>query len=182
MHCHEVLTHFVSMCQRMMGKNLVGVYLHGSLAMGCFNPWESDLDLLVVVDKDLAVHATISHSYGKVLQGQEIPQVFGEVPRAAYLDSIWEDISDAREEILTQTVYITLNLCRVLAYLREGLVLSKKAGGEWGLQAVPGKYHPFLRSALSSYGTDADMTQDEETAAGFAEFMLFAMEKEKASR
>src|SRR5579871_2778969 len=27
---------------------LVGVYLHGSLAMGCFNPNRSDVDLLVV--------------------------------------------------------------------------------------------------------------------------------------
>lgn len=30
------------------GSNLVGVYLHGSLAMGCFNPARSDIDLLVV--------------------------------------------------------------------------------------------------------------------------------------
>ena len=29
-------------------ENLVGVYLHGSLALGCFNPHRSDLDLLAV--------------------------------------------------------------------------------------------------------------------------------------
>ncbi len=28
--------------------NVVGIYLHGSLAMGCFNPQRSDLDLLVI--------------------------------------------------------------------------------------------------------------------------------------
>lgn len=32
----------------MLGDNLVGIYLHGSLAMGCFNPERSDIDLLVV--------------------------------------------------------------------------------------------------------------------------------------
>ncbi len=32
----------------ILGSDLIGVYLHGSLAMGCFNPRGSDLDLLVV--------------------------------------------------------------------------------------------------------------------------------------
>jgi streptomycin 3"-adenylyltransferase len=31
-----------------LAGNLIGVYLHGSLAAGCFNPLRSDLDLLVV--------------------------------------------------------------------------------------------------------------------------------------
>jgi streptomycin 3"-adenylyltransferase len=31
-----------------VGDDLVGVYLHGSLAMGCFNPERSDVDLLAV--------------------------------------------------------------------------------------------------------------------------------------
>jgi predicted nucleotidyltransferase len=38
----------------MLGKNLIGVYLHGSLAMGCFNPTQSDIDLLVVVKRRLS--------------------------------------------------------------------------------------------------------------------------------
>lgn len=29
---------------------LTGVYVHGSFAMGCFNPAKSDLDVLVVVE------------------------------------------------------------------------------------------------------------------------------------
>jgi|LGOV01.1.fsa_nt_gb streptomycin 3"-adenylyltransferase len=33
----------------ILEANLVGVYLHGSLAMGCFNPETSDIDLLVIV-------------------------------------------------------------------------------------------------------------------------------------
>lgn len=32
----------------ILGTSLIGVYLHGSLAMGCFNPALSDLDLLAV--------------------------------------------------------------------------------------------------------------------------------------
>lgn len=34
-----------------LDENLVGVYLHGSLAMGCFNPLRSDLDLLVISER-----------------------------------------------------------------------------------------------------------------------------------
>jgi predicted nucleotidyltransferase len=33
--------------------NLVGVYLHGSLALGCFNPARSDVDVLVVTERAL---------------------------------------------------------------------------------------------------------------------------------
>jgi streptomycin 3"-adenylyltransferase len=33
------------------GINLIGVYLHGSVAMDCFNPVHSDVDLLVLIDQ-----------------------------------------------------------------------------------------------------------------------------------
>jgi len=39
--------------EALLGRNLVGVYLHGSLALGCFNPVRSDLDLLIVVERPL---------------------------------------------------------------------------------------------------------------------------------
>jgi streptomycin 3"-adenylyltransferase len=35
-------------CHEILGEGLIGVYLHGSLAMGCFNPDLSDMDVLVV--------------------------------------------------------------------------------------------------------------------------------------
>jgi predicted nucleotidyltransferase len=37
----------------LLGDNLTGVYLHGSLAMGCFNPDLSDIDLLIRVREPL---------------------------------------------------------------------------------------------------------------------------------
>jgi hypothetical protein len=37
----------------LMGTALAGVYLHGSLAYGCFNPEASDLDLLVLASRPL---------------------------------------------------------------------------------------------------------------------------------
>jgi streptomycin 3"-adenylyltransferase len=35
----------------LLGHNLGGVYLHGSLALGCFNPARSDVDLLVITER-----------------------------------------------------------------------------------------------------------------------------------
>ena len=43
----------VSVSQSSLQDKLIGVYLHGSLAMGCFNPSKSDLDLLLVVSHSL---------------------------------------------------------------------------------------------------------------------------------
>ena len=168
MHYRDLLERFTTMSRRIFGDNLLGVYLHGSLAMGCFNPRKSDIDLMLVVDKepsdeeklafmqqvaamneeapakglelsivtraavnpfryptpfvlhfspmhldwfrrdpngyvqrmkgedpDLAAHCTILLQYGKVLYGAPIPEIFGEVPKASYLDSIWQDVSGA---------------------------------------------------------------------------------------
>ncbi len=41
--------------QATLADNLVGVYLHGSLATGCFNPLRSDVDLLAVTREPMAV-------------------------------------------------------------------------------------------------------------------------------
>ena len=39
----------------ILASNLVGMYVHGSIAMGCFKPDSSDIDVLVVVDQPLSV-------------------------------------------------------------------------------------------------------------------------------
>ena len=45
----ELLLQFIALSRDCFGQNLVGVYLHGSAAMGCYHPQKSDLDLIVVV-------------------------------------------------------------------------------------------------------------------------------------
>lgn len=242
---NDLLTHFTHTSRSVFGQNLLGVYLHGSLAMGCFNPRKSDIDLMLVVDKepsdeeklafmqqvaamneeapakglelsivtrgavkpfvyptpfvlhfspmhlgwfrqdpggyitnmkgddpDLAAHCTVLLRRGIVLWGAPIPEVFGEVPKAAYLDSIRQDVAGAQEDILTDPIYMTLNLCRVLAYAREGLVLSKQEGGQWGLANLPHEHCPILRQALDCYANDRSMQIDEAAAHTFAAAML----------
>lgn len=49
------IDYFVKGCQSIIEGELVGVYLHGSLAMDTFNPRHSDVDLLVVTREPLSV-------------------------------------------------------------------------------------------------------------------------------
>ncbi|MDY2938849.1 MAG: DUF4111 domain-containing protein [Fusicatenibacter sp.] len=240
-----VLNRFLSGARQILKSNLIGIYLHGSAVMGCYNPAKSDIDLITVVkekmtpdskrafmdmvvnlnelapakgiemsivtgnvcnpflyptpfelhfsvahlawykenpndyiakmngvDKDLAAHFTVILKRGKCLYGLPIEEVFGEVPREAYLDSIRNDIADARTAITRDTMYITLNLARVLAYQRDGIVISKKEGGEWALRNLSAEYHPLLKDALREYQEGAEPVYDKKSALNYAEYML----------
>ncbi len=253
----ECLENIVWCCKQVFGEELTGVYLHGSLAMGCFNPKKSDLDLIVVVgqeitmeqkirfleevmrlngqapakgielsvvkkeycqnfvhptpyelhfsnahlqwiqddlqgyaermsgtDRDLAAHFMVIIKRGITLYGEKIDRVFARIPKDAYMDSIWYDISGAEEEIRQNPVYVTLNLCRAEAFRREGVVLSKKEGGEWGLEELPAAYRPLIRDVLKSYSSKGVMEGDRPELVKFAGFMLGLMrgDYEEAAR
>lgn len=246
----NVLDSFVTTAREIMGDKLTGIYLHGSLAMGCFHPGKSDIDLIIVIeenisdeqkmkfmenvialnrqapakglemsivlrrycnpflyptpfelhfspihlrwfcdkpqdyirnmkgaDKDLAAHFTILCQYGITLFGEDIKDVFAQVPRNDYVDSIWEDVKEAKEEILRQPMYIVLNLCRVLAFCSEGLYLSKREGAEWGMEHLPAEYSTIIASALWCYESDQEMVLEEASGRAFADEMLAVIEE-----
>ena len=234
-----MISRFTEMTREILGAYLTGVYLHGSAALGCYQPAKSDLDFLVVVntalpdsekrrfldnlleldcecpgkgiemsivtedvcnpfvyptpfilhysrmhtdwyrrdpedyirkmngtDKDLAAHFTVIRYRGRCLYGRAIPEVFGEVPEEDYLDSIWNDVSGAEEEIAENPMCLILNLVRVLAYL------SKKEGGIWGLKTLPEQYWPLIRSALQEYEGRENVQYDRKLAENYATSML----------
>lgn len=247
---NELIDYFVRQNQELLGDNLVGVYLHGSAVMGCFNSQKSDLDFIIVVrkavpdtikraymdmvaalnsqapakgielsivretvcrpftyptpfelhfsiahlawyqsdpdnyieqmhgtDKDLAAHFTILYHRGRTLYGKEIREVFSKVSRTDYFDSIWSDIENAKEEITENPAYIILNLCRVLAYAKENLILSKSEGGKWGLSNLPKKYAGLIVGALTAYeahnsNQEPSGALDETHAKEYAGYML----------
>ena len=53
-----------------------------------------------------------------------------------------------------------LNLARVLAYLKDGLVLSEKEGGEWAPNNVHERYHSLIQDALIEYAEDRNISYD----------------------
>ena len=124
------------------------------------------------VDKDLAAHFMVVRKVGITLCGKEITEVFGEVPKAAYIDSIKNDIENAENEVDENPVYIILTLCRVLAYIRDDLVLSKAQGAEWGMRNLPKAYHTIIASAKESYSSNSDFIVDKEANHAFTKYML----------
>ena len=241
----KLLNGFTERSKEILKDNLVGIYLHGSAVMGCFNPEQSDIDLIIVTerplsdavkraymemvtaysamgpkkgiemsvvlraackpfvyptpfelhfseghaawyksdpddyirrmngtDKDLAAHFTIINRRGKCLYGASIPEVFAEVPTDDYMDSIWFDVEGAAEEIATYPTYLILNLTRVLAFKEEGLVLSKKEGGEWAIDRLPKEFRPLIENALHAYTENAEVVYDDDLAVRYAEYMI----------
>ena len=236
---------FVEGSKAILLDDLVGIYLHGSAVMGCFNSEKSDIDLIVVVerplsdpvkgaflemvveynaqgpakgiemsvvlrrvcrpfvyptpyelhfsaghlasyrqdpagyirrmkgdDKDLAAHFTIIRKRGRCLYGPPIEDVFAQVPRRDYMDSIWYDVENAPEEITEYPMYLTLNLARVLAYGSEGLVLSKAEGGAWAREHLPPEYHSLIRDALREYTQSARVAYDTALAKRYAAYAI----------
>ncbi len=236
---------FVEQSKAILGDNLVGLYLHGSAVMGCYNDEKSDIDLLVVIhndmsaeekrrymdmivelntfaptkgielsiikkyvckpfvyptpfelhfsvahlewyknnpcdyvlkmngtDKDLAAHIMITYHRGLCLYGEDIKTIFEDVSQEAYFDSIWYDIECAEEDILENPVYVILNLCRVFAFKKENLILSKQEGGNWGLTHVPEAYSNLIQQALDEYASVNTMKLNEKEAMEYANYMI----------
>lgn len=43
----QILAHY----REILGENLLGAYVHGSIAFGCFHPEKSDIDFLIVTER-----------------------------------------------------------------------------------------------------------------------------------
>lgn len=50
MQWQELMEQIVAEYSGILGGNLLGVYVHGSIAFGCFHPEKSDIDFLVVTE------------------------------------------------------------------------------------------------------------------------------------
>ena len=212
--------------QRLLGQNLLGIYLHGSLALGGFQPGRSDIDVIVVTaqridletkrrcielllriskmpgpldirflveqdlfpfqhplpcdlhysetcrenyqqelrtgswkhwngsaqrDPDLTLHLTVLHQYGICLYGKPIAEVLPPVPEQDFRDAIVKDVQVTLGDPLHDPISFVLNACRACAYLHNGTILSKDAGGVWGLAHLPEQYHPLIHQALALY-------------------------------
>ena len=82
----NLIKSFVEQSKNILKDNLVGVYLHGSLSMGCFNPQRSDIDLIIVVNKPLSddikkeyLKMVVDHNERGPIKGIEMSIVLKEV-------------------------------------------------------------------------------------------------------
>lgn len=233
-----------------LAENLIGVYLHGSLAMRCFNPLGSDIDLLVVThyqmsleakcnliefifdaslnpspieisflrrgdlhpwryptpfdlhysedwredflreirdgswkewnavqrfDKDLAGHINVLNHRGFCLYGSVIEDIFPKIPKQDFVNSILDDVLHPKfglETILQNPVYVLLNACRTLAFLKTEAVMSKDEGGMWALTALPEEFRQVIGAALEEYRNPSNKNSlDKEQLVKLAGYM-----------
>ena len=82
-------------------------------------------------DDDLTMHMVVARSRGIDLLGTFPVTDLPEIPRSEYLAAIEGDFewAQSRDEDLAD--YVFSNACRTLAFLRDGLVLSKSEGRRW---------------------------------------------------
>ncbi len=236
--------------QRLLGENFVGMYLHGSLALGGFTPTRSNINIVVVVQRpmnlevkrtsialllriskmpcpidiyflveqdifpfqhplpydfhynemerdryqqdlrsgtwkhwndggehepDLTIILTILHSYGICLEGESITKALPHVPEQEFRATLVEKVQIAQEHPLHDPISFVLNACRTLAYLHKGVILSKDAGGVWGLATLPEQYYPLIQQLLALYRGEHPGRPVGQTALNnFADYMRVA--------
>lgn len=230
----DLLNRISEQSQYLLKDNFAGLYVHGSIAMNCFNSQKSDVDFLIVVknklgvaekkklaeiltnqeysfekgiemsivtlentqnpifptryelhfgkelaeeyisgnfdflqersDPDLPAHFMVVNKRGITFSGLPKEEVFGEVSREIYLKSLMYDFGEFEENMQSNPVYAILNACRTLAYINEGLVLSKKEGGEWGLRNLDITYSTLIKQTLKSYSDGGLFSFQDEGA------------------
>lgn len=138
-------------------------YLENALIL-CGNDFKTDYDL--------AAHFTVIKQIGIALCGLPIADVFGNIPKENYINSIQLDIQEAKTDISDNPVYVILNLCRVLAFIKDNVILSKEQGGQWGLLHLPKQYYEIVNCALSSYTSKTTMELNKERALDYSNYML----------
>lgn len=150
---------------------------------GSWRQWQVN-NATVTGDIDLAGHITVINARGITLDGEVIADVFPTVPLADYRDSILNDIESGLAEIATNPVYTILNTCRTLAWLQDGQVRSKDAGGVWALHHLPDALHPTVQEALNanrSPHTNASGQFSTQALSAFAAFAQAQLENQSTN-
>ncbi|MCG7380832.1 DUF4111 domain-containing protein [Paenibacillus sp. ACRSA] len=258
MNTQALLDKIVTLFRKELKGNLIGIYLHGSLAMGCFNPTKSDIDFLVVVkekltpvnnsriakialslhdemsvmfnergieftiilemylkpfvyptpfefhysdyhrgkyrtdenylcggleDQDLASQLVVAYERGSTLYGKPLSELYEPINSQYYLDSILNDVEGCADEIIDNpptnltSMYLILNFCRVLYYVKEGKISSKREGGEWGKIYLPQHFQPLIKYYLAIYTDESSDREkdncdfDLQSLLAFVEYM-----------
>ncbi len=243
MDVNQLMVNVNSWVKDILKENYVGVYFHGSLRLGSFNPNMSDLDFLIVVndkldnetkekicevmlehekefphkgfefsvllkeycknivhpmpyelhmskdwieiyitdktqvinsnhkvDPDLVSHINVVNQKNEKLDfGCKSERIFSKVPQDLVVESNYLDIKECAENIIKNPIYSILNLCRFYAYIKDGLTLSKFAGGKYAIKENCFGYKNLIKSAMNDYLNDKHYDYKKEELEEFAQ-------------
>ena len=111
---------------------------------------------------------------GICLYGLPIDDLFPEIPDEIFLKSISSGIDGfyVESENDSQSSYLILTLCRILAFRITGKILSKPKAAAWALQELPENYHPVINSAMyKRYGLGRDVAYTADDAISFKAYV-----------
>lgn len=120
-------------------------------------------------DRDLAAHCAVVRTRGVALMGPAPHEVFGAVPRSAYLDAIVDDLDWVLDGgIVDSPVYGVLNICRCALVLLDDTDAppSKEEGGRWALANLPIAHQHVIADALECYRSAALIPVDQRRHHG----------------
>ena len=222
----SVLEELEAQVRDLLGPNLRGMYVYGSLAFECYHPAHSDVDVLVVTRRRMApetrralssflrsLGANLEISFlsrgdlepwryptpfdyhfsplsekhdgaavyfateienartrGVALAGPPAEDVFPAVPEEHYLDSVERDLVWARDHLDEEPGYAVMNGCRVVAYRRERIVMSKAEAGDWGLRFAPKRFHAVIGEAAAVYAGEREAELERDAVLAFVEW------------
>ncbi|MCD6268498.1 MAG: DUF4111 domain-containing protein, partial [Thermotogaceae bacterium] len=105
-------------------------------------------------------------------------KVFKPIPEKFYIESILHDAKDIERNPMEDPVYSVLNFCRILYYLKEKVVSSKKEAGEWAIEILPEDLKRLVNKVLRIYMGDVkEIKWDERRVKNFVEFVFLEVKR-----
>jgi predicted nucleotidyltransferase len=122
-----------------------GDWLRSEFEIGNVKPWPTTLS------PDLAVLITMVILANTPLLGPPPIDIFDPVPHQDLLSAMLSDIERLRGDIGSDTRNVILTLARIWSTVATGVIRSKDAAADWGLERLPESQRPVLARARAIY-------------------------------
>ena len=158
----------------ILGRNLVGLYVYGSLTQRAFNPNRSEVDCIVVTQRDLSdtqfkkldawldgnpiIWMNVLKS-GLILYGPRPESFVPVITPEILFQALKREVGYLREEISEKPesewrnvpsyrAYAVLTLCRIVYSFSKGTIVSKQLAARWALKHLPEEWGAIIRQAI----------------------------------
>jgi aminoglycoside adenylyltransferase-like protein len=163
----QVLNTYISLINDALPGLLTGLYLHGSLALGAYNPGLSDIDFTAITSRRCTPSEIAAL---RVVHRSLIERYWQEQIEGSYLQ--WQDLGGSEATIPPHPRRIAwllddygiqwtvLGVLRQFYTFRERAIVSKMAAGEYALAHIPEQWHPLIQEAINiRMGTKGSLYQ-----------------------
>jgi predicted nucleotidyltransferase len=122
-----------------------GDWLRSEFEVGNVEAWPTTLN------PDLAVLITMVILANSPILGPPPTVIFDPVPHQDFLNAMLNDIERLRGDINSDTRNVILTLARIWSTVATGIIRSKDAAADWGLDRLPELHRPVLARARAIY-------------------------------